>query len=39
MKIPNMETRNKYKIHADFVDLERDYTTYMSEDKKEWIYE
>ncbi|MBP5423574.1 MAG: LicD family protein [Paludibacteraceae bacterium] len=39
MEMPDKKTLSKYPIHSDFVDLERDYTTYMSEDKKEWIYE
>ena len=37
MKIPDQKTRDKYQIHGDFVDLKRDYTEYMSKDKKRWL--
>ncbi len=38
MEMPSQGTRDQYPIHGNFVDLERDYTEYMSKDKKRWIY-
>lgn len=39
MEMPSQETRDQYPIHGNFVDLEKDYTEYMSQDGKHWIYE
>lgn len=38
MEMPNQEVRDKYPIHGNFVDLERDYTEYISKDRESWIY-
>lgn len=38
MEMPSQETRNQYPIHGNFVDLERDYTAYMSKDGTRWTY-
>lgn len=38
MDMPDQRTRDQYPVHANFVDLEKDYTEYMSGDKKYWIY-
>lgn len=37
MEMPDQETRNQYPNHGGFVDLEKDYTAYMSADKKNWL--
>ncbi len=37
MENPSEEVKNQYPIHGDFVDLKKDYTEYMSKDKKRWI--
>ncbi len=39
MEMPDQKTRDQYPVHANFVDLEKDYTEYMTPDKKAWIYE
>lgn len=39
MEMPSQETREQYPIHGNFVDLDKDYTEYMSEDGRRWIYE
>lgn len=38
MEMPSQETKDQYPVHGNFVDLEKDYTEYMSEDRKHWIY-
>ena len=38
MEMPTQEIRNQYPIHGNFVDLEKDYTEYMSNDRKRWIF-
>lgn len=38
MEMPSQETKDQYPVHGDFVDLEKDYTEYMSKDKKSWNY-
>lgn len=38
MEMPDQKTRNQYPVHANFVDLEKDYTEYIAEDNKHWIY-
>lgn len=37
MEMPDQKTRDQYPNHGGFVDLEKDYTEYMSADKKNWI--
>ena len=39
MEMPDQKTRDQYPVHANFVNLEKDYTEYMTPDKKAWIYE
>lgn len=39
MEMPSQEVKDQYPIHGNFVDLEKDYTEYIGEDKKSWIYE
>lgn len=39
MDLPSQETKDQYPIHGNFVDLEKDYTEYMREDRTQWIYE
>lgn len=39
MDMPSQECRNQYPIHGNFVDLEKDYTEYMSEDRTYWIFD
>ena len=39
MEMPDQKTRDQYPVHANFIDLEKDYTEYMTPDKKAWIYE
>lgn len=39
MDMPDKKTRDQYPVHANFVDLEKDYTEYMTPDKKAWTYE
>lgn len=36
MEMPSQETINQYPQHGDFVDLDRDYTEYLTEDGKTW---
>lgn len=38
MEMPSQETRDQYPVHGNFVDLEKDYTEYISLDGKKWIY-
>lgn len=38
MEMPSQETKDQYPIHGNSVDLEKDYTEYMSKDRKQWIY-
>lgn len=38
MEMPSQVTRDQYPIHGNFVDLEKNYTEYMSADRKQWIY-
>lgn len=38
MEMPSQEIKDQYPIHGNFVDLENNYTHYMSEDGKSWIY-
>ena len=38
MEMPSEEVKSQYKIHGNFVDLEKDYTEYISKDGKHWIY-
>lgn len=37
-EMPNKKIRDQYPIHGNFVDLEKDYTEYMTEDGKQWTY-
>ena len=37
MEMPDQKTRDAYPIHGNFVDLENDYTKYMSSDHKQWL--
>ena len=37
MEIPSQAVRDQYPSHSDFVDLEKDYTEYMSPDRKSWL--
>lgn len=37
MEMPDKKTLAQYPIHSDFVDLEHDYTTYISPDGKQWV--
>lgn len=39
MEMPSQKTRDQYKVHSNFVDLEKDYTEYMNKDKTKWLYE
>lgn len=39
MEMPSRETRDQYPSHGGFVDLEKDYTEYMSEKGDKWLYE
>lgn len=39
MEMPSQEVKNQYPVHGNFVDLEKDYSFYMSPDKTKWIYE
>lgn len=39
MEMPSQETRNRYPIHGNFVDLDKHYTEYISKDGKQWIYD
>lgn len=39
MEMPSQKTRDQYPIHGNFVDLSKDYTEYMSKDRKHWVYE
>ncbi|MCI6652058.1 MAG: LicD family protein [Ruminococcus sp.] len=38
MEMPSQETKDQYPVHGNFVDLEKDYTEYISLDGKHWIY-
>lgn len=38
MEMPSQETKDQYPVHGNFVDLEKDYTEYMSKDGKTWVY-
>ena len=37
MEIPSQATRDKYPVHGNFVDLEKDYTEYLNADQTQWI--
>lgn len=37
IEMPDQKTRDMYPQHGDFIDLERDYAEYMTQDKKNWI--
>ena len=39
MEMPDQKTRAMYPVHANFVDLEHDYTEYMSKDGKNWTFD
>lgn len=36
MEMPDQKTRDQYPSHGGFVDLEKDYTAYLSADRKVW---
>ncbi len=36
MEMPDQKTRDQYPNHGGFVDLEKNYTEYLSADKKSW---
>lgn len=38
MKMPDQKTRDQYPVHANFVDLDKNYTEYMTVDKKHWTF-
>ena len=38
MEMPDQKTRDMYPVHANFVDLEHNYTDYISEDGKKWTF-
>ena len=37
MKMPDQKTKDAYPVHGNFVDLENDYTKYMTADHKNWL--
>lgn len=39
MEMPDQKTKDMYPVHANFVDLERDYTEYISQDGKRWNFD
>lgn len=39
MEMPDQKTRDQYPVHANFVDLERDYTEYISQNGKKWLFD
>ena len=39
MEMPDQKTKDMYPVHANFVDLERDYTDYISQDGKKWTFD
>jgi len=38
MEMPSQEVKSQYPSHSDFVDLEKDYTKYLNEDRTKWLY-
>lgn len=38
MEMPSQKVKDQYPIHGNFVDLEKDYTEYMSDDRTKWVY-
>lgn len=36
-EMPGQETKNQYRSHGDFVDLDKDYKEYMNKDRTKWI--
>ena len=36
-ELPDQKTRDSYPVHGNFVDLEKDYTQYMTPDHKKWL--
>ena len=38
MEMPDKKTRDMYPIHGDFVDLENDYTKYLSKDESHLVF-
>lgn len=38
MEVPDQKTRDQYPNHGGFVDLEKNYTEYMTVDRKSWLF-
>ena len=38
MEMPSQKVKDQYPVHGNFVDLEKNYTEYMSVDRKRWTY-